>query len=64
MNSNIKSTFFCTRDITEHLPENVKIIEQNGHELACHSLEKKIILVALKNCVIFALVKLSSLKVK
>jgi peptidoglycan/xylan/chitin deacetylase (PgdA/CDA1 family) len=35
---NIKGTFFCTGDIIEHFPNNVKIIEQKGHEIACHGL--------------------------
>jgi len=34
----IKGTFFCTGDITEHLPEYVKLIELKDHEIACHSL--------------------------
>ncbi|GAH09903.1 unnamed protein product, partial [marine sediment metagenome] len=34
----IKSTFFCTGDIIEHLPDYVKLIESKGHEIACHSL--------------------------
>lgn len=35
---NIRSTFFCTGDIIEHLPDYVKKIERKDHEVACHSL--------------------------
>ena len=34
----IKGTFFCTGDITEHLPKYINLIEHKNHEIACHSL--------------------------
>ena len=37
-NYNIKGTFFCTGDVAEHCPEHIKLIEDKGHEIACHSL--------------------------
>ena len=37
-NYNIKGTFFCTGDVAEHYPEHLKLIEDKGHEIACHSL--------------------------
>lgn len=37
-NFNIKGTFFCTGDIVEHLPKSIKLVENTGHEIACHGL--------------------------
>ncbi|MFW9818173.1 MAG: polysaccharide deacetylase family protein [Candidatus Thorarchaeota archaeon] len=34
----IKSTFFCTGNVIEQQPQIVDIIEDKGHEVACHSL--------------------------
>ncbi|NHJ19400.1 MAG: hypothetical protein EAX91_00550 [Candidatus Lokiarchaeota archaeon] len=34
----IKGTFFCTGAIVEQLPEYIILIEQQNHEIACHSL--------------------------
>ena len=33
----IYGTFFCTANIALKDPESIKIIEQKGHEIACHS---------------------------
>jgi peptidoglycan/xylan/chitin deacetylase (PgdA/CDA1 family) len=33
----IKSTFFCTGVIVEQFPEYITLIEQQNHEVACHS---------------------------
>ncbi|MFX1409880.1 MAG: polysaccharide deacetylase family protein [Promethearchaeota archaeon] len=37
-NFKIKGTFFCTGNIVEHLPEYIRLIEREGHEIACHGL--------------------------
>ena len=37
-NFNIKGTFFCTGTVAEQLPEDIRLIERKGHEIACHSL--------------------------
>jgi len=37
-NFNIKGTFFCTGNVVKHLPEIIRLIEQKGHEIACHGL--------------------------
>ncbi|MFX0042383.1 MAG: polysaccharide deacetylase family protein [Candidatus Hodarchaeota archaeon] len=37
-NFNVKGTFFCTGNVVEHLPEFIRLIEQKGHEIACHGL--------------------------
>ncbi len=37
-NFNVKGTFFCTGNVVEHLPEYIRLIEQKGHEIACHGL--------------------------
>jgi peptidoglycan/xylan/chitin deacetylase (PgdA/CDA1 family) len=34
----IKSTFFCTGNVVEQQPHIVNMIEDKGHEIACHSL--------------------------
>ena len=34
----IKGTFFCTGTVVKHFPENIRLIEQKGHEIACHGL--------------------------
>ncbi|MFX1355514.1 MAG: polysaccharide deacetylase family protein [Promethearchaeota archaeon] len=35
---NIKGTFFCTGNSVNRLPEYVKLINNKGHEVACHGL--------------------------
>lgn len=37
----IKGTFFCTGDVVKHLPEQINLIENKGHEIACHSLNHR-----------------------
>ncbi len=37
-NYNIKGTFFCTGNVVEHLPEDIRVLEKEGHEIACHGL--------------------------
>ncbi|MHA1885037.1 MAG: polysaccharide deacetylase family protein [Promethearchaeota archaeon] len=37
-NFNIKCTFFCTGTVVERFPDIIKLIDQKGHEIACHSL--------------------------
>lgn len=35
---NIKGTFFCTGNVAKNYPDYVKLIEDKGHEIACHGL--------------------------
>lgn len=37
-NFNLKSTFFCTGSIVKKFPDYIRLIEQKGHEIACHGL--------------------------
>ena len=41
-NHNIKSTFFITGYIAKLYPEIVKIISEDGHEIACHGLTHEV----------------------
>ena len=34
----IKGTFFCTGTVVESHPDQLKSLEENGHEIACHGL--------------------------
>ncbi|MFX1489090.1 MAG: polysaccharide deacetylase family protein [Promethearchaeota archaeon] len=34
----INGTFFCTGNVAERLPEYIQLLEQKGHEIACHGL--------------------------
>ncbi|MFX1274630.1 MAG: polysaccharide deacetylase family protein [Promethearchaeota archaeon] len=34
----IKGTFFCTGNIAEDFPKMIRLIEEKGHEIACHGL--------------------------
>jgi peptidoglycan/xylan/chitin deacetylase (PgdA/CDA1 family) len=37
-NFNIACTFFCTGRVVERFPDIIRLIDQMGHEIACHSL--------------------------
>ncbi|MFQ5787444.1 MAG: XrtA system polysaccharide deacetylase [Thermodesulfobacteriota bacterium] len=40
---NVKSTFFILGWIAEHYPELIKAIHREGHEIACHSYDHRLI---------------------
>lgn len=37
--NNVKATFFCTGNFTNHAPETIKRIIDEGHEVACHGVD-------------------------
>ncbi|MHA1915553.1 MAG: polysaccharide deacetylase family protein [Promethearchaeota archaeon] len=37
-NFNFPCTFFCTGTVVERFPDIIRLIDQKGHEIACHSL--------------------------
>jgi peptidoglycan/xylan/chitin deacetylase (PgdA/CDA1 family) len=50
-NYNLNATFFCTGNVAQRYPAYLKLIEGNGHEIACHSLNhERLTLLSFEEC--------------